>query len=600
MSRVPHRNGWPGSAGRLLATVAALVLCATAVVVTTAPRAEAATTFRGWEFTANVSGTRSDGLSLQDVSYNGTYLFHRISMPAMTVFYDNDVCGPYVDRIGGTSYTTEGPTEFTQDGVRWLQIGLTDQIGAYVITQMFYLSENGDLDVHVFSKGLQCNIRHDHFPFLRLDFDIAGAGNDEVRRATSGGMQAMPNEFSLAASAAVGHGWEVRDTVTGDVVTIGFDDNNAGLGGGTVIPESNYVNNRVYGRQYRSTEQTWQGGASKTLFGDGGEAMTDVVLWYSGFMPHSPEEGPALWHSTGIRMQVNPMANRQGAITGGVSDSSGDPVSGTKVDLFTERRARFLGATRTDASGTFRFDVDPGCYVLTFIAPDGATFSGGGRYQNTAVCVAAGQTAGGHDATVAFPGSGAASVGDRVTYSDGSAAAGVKLNLFTENRARFLDYTFTDANGYYTFELASPMCGVVTFIAPSGETFERTGTRYQNGSFCAAAGDRLTDIDAVLLSPATAAAIGDRVTVQGGGGVAGVKIVLYRASGDGSRGQWLRSTSTDGNGNYRFSVAAGCYVLDLVAPDGRSWVATGGRYHQQSTCLSAGGTDNSIDGVLNP
>jgi hypothetical protein len=577
----------------MAATVAATT------VTSTAP-ASAASSFEGWEFTSRVSSTRSDGLSLEDVSYNGLKIFERISLPAMNVFYDNNACGPYVDRIGGSRYTNEGPTEFTQDGVRWLQIGLTDQIGAYTITQMFYLSENGDFDAHMFSKGMQCNIRHDHIPFWRIDFAIAGTADDEIRRATETGFEAMTEEFSLSATAAFQHGWEVHDTVTGDFVTIDFDDGNFGLGGDVVIPETDYLTNNVYGRQYESREEIWRGGATYDLFGDGGDQIDDVVLWYNGFMPHTPEEGPDLWHSTGIRMRVNPEPpNLPATIAGTVLDLSGNPVDGIGIDRFTENRVEYVESTTTDGAGAFSFEVDPGCHVITFIAPEGARFGNGSPYDNRTVCVTSGEVSTGNDAEVALPGSGAASVGDRVGYSDGTPAAGVSIDLYSEGRAQYLASTTTDDDGNYRFELSQPMCGVVTFVAPQGETFTVSGAGWENRSFCAADGEDLTDVDAELVSAGDVAVLGGRVTNRSNQGVYQVVAVLYETAADGSRGRFIRSTETDRPGNYRFEVTGGCFVVDLIAPEGRTWVRTGGQYEQLSGCVEAGETNSGLRAVLN-
>lgn len=588
----------PRSKFRALIAVFILLLTSVGAVVTAPTEADAAT-FRGWEFSPVVSSIRSDGLALEDVSFNGVRVFERISLPAMNVFYDNDVCGPYVDRIGGSRYDYESPQEFTQDGVRWMSIGLTDQIGAYVITQMFYLSENGDFDAHIFSKGLQCNTRHDHIPFWRIDFDIAGSATDQIRRATNGGMVTMSSEFSSSATAAVNHGWEVRDSSTGDFVTIDFDDGNFGIAGEQVIPESNYLTNNVFGRQYRSSEQSWQGGATYGLFGDGGETMTNPVLWYSGYLPHSPAEGPSLWHSTGIRMRVNPQVGQDATIGGRVRDSSGQNMSGAKVDLFTENRASFVEATTTGGDGRYSFSVSPGCYVMTFIAPDGTSFNGS-RYQNRSVCVSAGETSNANDATVVSAGGGAASVGDRVTFSNGSPAPGVKLNLFTENRAQFLGVTTTDSNGNYRFDLASAGCYVVTFIAPNNSVFAASGGAFQNTPFCLSNGQTLNSVDAVLVGSGSQGTLGGRVTnATGGAGVSSIKLVLYQANGDGSRGAWVRPVFTNGSGNFTTQVTPGCYVFDYVAPNGRTWASSGGQYVQRSTCVSAGQSIDNLNERLN-
>ncbi len=84
-----------------------------------------------------------------------------------------------------------------------------------------------------------------------------------------------------------------------------------------------------------------------------------------------------------------------------------------------------------------------------------------------------------------------------------------------------------------------------------------------------------------------------------GSGEPNVKIVLYRAAGDGSRGQWVGPTFTDSSGTYSFSVGAGCYVLDFVAPDGRTWAGSNGRFRQLSACVESGETNNTIDATLN-
>jgi hypothetical protein len=584
------------SAGGVLAVALALVLSGLAAVAGPPTPASAATTFGGWEFTASVSSSRSDGMSLEDVSYNGLKIFDRVSMPAMTVYYDF-LCGPYIDRIGGSSYTPEGPIEYTVDGVRWMQIGITDEIGAYVITQMFYLSEDGDFDVHMFSKGLQCNFRHDHYPFLRMDFDLAGAGADEIIRATSDGPVTMTEEFSLSATAAVNHGWQVRDAVTGDVVTIDFDDNNPGRPGEEVRPREDYEDNFVYGRNDRAGEDEWQGRASRQLFGDNGETIEDTVVWYRGYLPHSPAEGPDLWHSTGIRMRVVPQSG-PGSITGVVSDLSGNPVPGVKVDLFTESRADFVEAVLTDEAGSFSFEVDPGCKVLTFIAPDGSTLQGGGRFLNRAVCVVAGETSDGNDAVVALPGSGAASVGGAVVYLDGSAATGARANLFSENRQEFLALAAVDETGRYSFELASPQCGVVTLIAPDGETFAQNASRFLNRSFCAEAGDAITDLDGQVVSSAEGAAIGGSITDADQLPVPGVRVVYYLANEDGGRGPWLGRALSGQDGSFSLSVAPACHVLDLVAPEGRTWEGTGGRYDQRVACVEPGQSIDDIAAVL--
>ena len=65
--------------------------------------------WQGWSFDYEVSGDY-DGLSLSSVTYQGRTILSKASFPVMRVFYDNDVCGPYADRLGGTLTPEAGPT----------------------------------------------------------------------------------------------------------------------------------------------------------------------------------------------------------------------------------------------------------------------------------------------------------------------------------------------------------------------------------------------------------------------------------------------------------------------------------------------------------
>ena len=63
----------------------------------------------------------------------------------------------------------------------------------------------------------------------------------------------------------------------------------------------------MYGRQFVQSEAGgWRYGAVDELPGNDGADLDeeDLVLWYRGFLPHTADEGPDLWHSTGVRLQV--------------------------------------------------------------------------------------------------------------------------------------------------------------------------------------------------------------------------------------------------------------------------------------------------------
>lgn len=289
---------------KMLIAVAALAVAGLGISLAATPASgqvgNGTVDWNGWTLNYGVQ-SGFDGLRLTDVKYEGVQMAGQMSLPVMNVYYQNNACGPYADRLGGTViglYTNE----FTQNGERWLEIAVEDHIGAYVIYQSFYLSENGVLDAHMFSKGLQCNIYHEHLPFWRFDFDVDGSANDQILRRTNGSLQAETQEFNQSATAADDHEWYVRDTVSGKTVRLNFDDGTYNQAG-DVVPERAYVQNNVFGRQYKQSESIWRGGPTRSLGFNEGEAINDVVLWYSGYMPHSAAEGPNLWHSTGVRME---------------------------------------------------------------------------------------------------------------------------------------------------------------------------------------------------------------------------------------------------------------------------------------------------------
>jgi subtilisin-like proprotein convertase family protein len=278
-----------------------------------------AVAWRGWTFDSEVSGNQ-DGLTLKNVYFNGHKLIAMISLPVVRVFYDGNACGPYADRLGGTlspipwmGNATLGQREFTTaDGTRWYEIGIRDQIGSYDLYQVYYLSEYGTLDAHIYSKGLQCVTNHIHYPNWRIDLDLDGASNEVIERNTGTGsvFTTLATEFNQSATSAVGHAWRVRDTVTGTRVDVlpGFPDFFIPDGGPGTVPYTAYNNNTVFGRLYKSSDSlAWTYGPNTQAPLNEGENINvkDVVLWYEAYLPHLANEGSAVWHSTGVRLVSN-------------------------------------------------------------------------------------------------------------------------------------------------------------------------------------------------------------------------------------------------------------------------------------------------------
>lgn len=270
--------------------------------------------WQNWSFDYQVDG-RLDGISLTKVKYKGVDILSKASLPVMRVFYDNDDCGPYADRLGGDLTAVSWANndlvvlrEFTKSGRQWLEVGIQDTIGDYVIYQSWYLSEDGILDGHIFSKGLQCNTDHIHYPYWRMDFDVAGRENDQIRKFVGGDWQTVSTESNDKVTAATNHRWQVRDTVTGDSVSIEFGAAGWSSTDGDVVPEDDFLNNLILGRLYQARENSgWVHGAHSEVPFNNGENIDsqDIVVWYKGYLPHSAAEGPDLWHSTGVRFVVN-------------------------------------------------------------------------------------------------------------------------------------------------------------------------------------------------------------------------------------------------------------------------------------------------------
>lgn len=303
--------------------IIALIGFALLIVVPSPAMAQSGTIdWNGWNFQYEI-GTNLDGLAIKNVTFQGKQIMGRGAFPAMPVYYNNNQCGPYLDRLDTdlepvpwANNALVVSRSFTQNGEEWYELGIREFIGQYDIYQVWYFNANGVIDAHLFSRGLQCNVYHEHWPQWRFDIDIAGSQNDQILRQTNAGLEAYQTEFNVTANQANNHGWVVRDTVTGDSVKLDFD-SGAWNVDGTVVPETAYAKNRVAGRLQRSNEigwhtsghsslpSDWNDGANRIGYGNNENIDNkDVVVWYSGFLPHSASDGASLWHSTGVRLTV--------------------------------------------------------------------------------------------------------------------------------------------------------------------------------------------------------------------------------------------------------------------------------------------------------
>ncbi len=190
------------------------------------------------------------------------------------------------------------------------------------------------------------------------------------------------------------------------------------------------------------------------------------------------------------------------SVGGQVTDAAGNGVGDMTVDLFDEGRNNWLGSAATNNNGDYSFGLTAGgCYAVTFIADSGQTFaSSRSQWSTSNFCVAAGETNDSIDATLAGASGNEGTIGDRVTRN-GAGVSGVSVELWTLSadgaRGTYLEATVTDGAGSYRLTTSSG-CYAVTFIAPSGTTFENNGSRWYTSSVCLDANETVNTVDAIL------------------------------------------------------------------------------------------------------
>ena len=189
------------------------------------------------------------------------------------------------------------------------------------------------------------------------------------------------------------------------------------------------------------------------------------------------------------------------------------------------------------------------------------------------------------------------SIAGSVRTVDGGPVEGIVADLFTGaggQRTGYLTSVRTGADGRFSFN-ADDGPHIITLIAPDGATFVG-GSRFHQVDV--PSGD-VDSLDATLAGGGASGAVEGRVTTGPSSPVAAVTIDLFQAQGDGSRGRFLGDTATGTDGRFSFDVAAGCYVLTMIAPDGRTFEG-GDRWHQPSACVAAGETVADLDARLDP
>ncbi|WP_166454817.1 SdrD B-like domain-containing protein [Duganella aquatilis] len=285
----------------------------------------------------------------------------------------------------------------------------------------------------------------------------------------------------------------------------------------------------------------------------------------------------------------------------GVQDAGEAGIGGVSVQL-KDSTGKVVQTTTTGADGKYSFTADPGTYTVSVTAPKDYYFNGkdvgtddtvdsdfSSTGQSGSIVLKAGDVNTTVDAGLYKLGS----IGDRVWLDsnknglqdkDECGVCGVKVTLFDADGKQVGASVTTDADGNYSFGNLKPGNYTVVFdkaSLPEGMSFTtaNVGNNDAIDSDVSAAGVshvvKLTSgqvdktVDAGVLAAAT---IGDRVWIDknangiqddGEAGKSGVTVELRDTSG-----KVIKTTTTDSNGNYKFSVEAGTYSVGIKAPSG--------------------------------
>jgi hypothetical protein len=290
------------------------VFIALAVTATPVSAQSGQTAWGPWQFRFEVKD--GAGLALRDVRFRERYIGYKFSMPVIRVRYAGDECGPYDDRIDwgavhdvpwcGNAKICQ--RSYTSGGRNWLEIGILAHIGQYRLYQAWYLSDDGWIQPHLWSKGLQCHLDHEHHTYWRLDFDIDYAASDQAfvfdnNRPNEGwgpGWHEHDKELDSVKNPPTDRKWFVRDAVTsrGCWLLPGMHDGTA----------DSFSTKDYAARLYHAIEDVgWMFGAWGHLGYLNGENIRrrDVVVWYVAHLHHEASHGGDQWHGMGPWIKVH-------------------------------------------------------------------------------------------------------------------------------------------------------------------------------------------------------------------------------------------------------------------------------------------------------
>jgi len=287
----------------------------------------------------------------------------------------------------------------------------------------------------------------------------------------------------------------------------------------------------------------------------------------------------------------------------GVQDAGEPGIAGVTVKLIEPVSGNTIATVTTDGSGYYAFTgLKPGDYKIAFELPSGYLFAPQNQGTDDSadsdadpatglterITLSSGENDSAPDAGMYIPGVKPASLGDYVWYDanhngiqdkDESGISGITVRLTDPASGNVIAAAVTDWSGYYAFTGLKPGDYAVEFVKPDGYqiTLRNQGSddsadsdadtvTGRTASVTLAAGEHNPTLDAGMY-PDHLITIGDLVWLDTDGngnpssaeGLPGVELTLYDADG-----RIVAVTTTDENGNYRFSnLLPGTYRVQV-------------------------------------
>jgi hypothetical protein len=275
------------------------------------------------------SGTNGSGVELRQLAYRGKQVLRRAHVPILNVRYRNDACGPFRDwqweedrfKANGANVApgfklcpnkAETILESGQDQGNFRGVAIyVDgeevvvvselQAGWYRYISRWRLHANGEIRPRfgfgAVENSCVCN-KHFHHAYWRFDFDIAGAGHNEVGEFNDPPLSGpdkwhtLTHEIRRKRDKPRKRRWRVRNTQTGESYSLipGEGDGKAdAFGIGDVWALRHRPDQIDDGIGF--TTDLDEARAHLNQFVNG-EPITDsnVVLWYAGHFTHDLHE----------------------------------------------------------------------------------------------------------------------------------------------------------------------------------------------------------------------------------------------------------------------------------------------------------------------